>query len=192
MTICDLAGRQKISKTKKFGFTLVELLVVIAIIGLLSAMSIVSLRNSALKGRDMKRVADLRQMALALEMYYQQNSFYPSTSSYGESDVVACHGGGWDCSNLDNDSDGVPFMTFLKTSGLMGTIPKDPVNDANHHFVYYYYGDKAVHNGCNGPFYFLIAYGMESTPPASKVLDCYTPTAFTSANSYIIMGGPNL
>ncbi len=44
------------------GFTLIELLVVVSIIGLLSSVIMVSLNTARKKGRDTRRVEDLRQI----------------------------------------------------------------------------------------------------------------------------------
>ncbi|MBI2047822.1 MAG: prepilin-type N-terminal cleavage/methylation domain-containing protein [Parcubacteria group bacterium] len=64
------------------GFTLIELLVVIAIIGILSAVVLASLNSARQKSRDAKRVADLKQMQLALELYFDDNnSTYPATTA---------------------------------------------------------------------------------------------------------------
>jgi len=62
---------------KSKGFTLIELLVVIAIIGLLAALVLTSLTISRQKSRDVRRVSDLRQISLALEMYNSEYSGYP-------------------------------------------------------------------------------------------------------------------
>ncbi len=62
------------------GFTLIELLVVIAIIGVLATIVLVSLNTARQKARDTRRVSDMRQIALALEMYYADNSAYPTGS----------------------------------------------------------------------------------------------------------------
>ncbi|MFH0819365.1 MAG: prepilin-type N-terminal cleavage/methylation domain-containing protein [Patescibacteria group bacterium] len=61
----------------KKGFTLIELLIVVAIIGLLATLAIISLTSAQSKARDTKRVADLKSMQNALEMYYSDNSRYP-------------------------------------------------------------------------------------------------------------------
>ncbi len=62
----------------KRGFTLIELLVVIAIIGLLSTLAVVSLNSARKKARDTKRVADIRTLQSALELYATENEQYPS------------------------------------------------------------------------------------------------------------------
>jgi prepilin-type N-terminal cleavage/methylation domain-containing protein len=64
------------------GFTLIELLVVIAIIGILSSVVLASLNGARKKGRDSRRISDLKQMQLALELYYDSNGVeYPDALS---------------------------------------------------------------------------------------------------------------
>lgn len=64
-------------KSFKKGFTLIELLVVIAIIGVLASIVIVSLSSSKAKGRDAKRISDIKTIQLALETYYNDFQSYP-------------------------------------------------------------------------------------------------------------------
>lgn len=71
-------------KKNRSGFTLIELLVVIAIIGLLSTLSIVALNQARARARDARRVADVKQIQTALEMYYNDMGKYPA-----DADVVA-------------------------------------------------------------------------------------------------------
>ena len=66
-------------KKSKQGFTLIELLVVVAIIGLLATLSIVALNNARARARDARRVADIKQIQTALELYYNDLGSYPST-----------------------------------------------------------------------------------------------------------------
>ncbi|MFA5184042.1 MAG: prepilin-type N-terminal cleavage/methylation domain-containing protein [Patescibacteria group bacterium] len=67
--------------TNHKGFTLIELLVVIAIIGLLSTLSILALNTARARARDAKRVADVKQIQTALEMYYNDVGSYPAAGS---------------------------------------------------------------------------------------------------------------
>lgn len=88
------------SLKKRQGFTLIELLVVIAIIGTLATIVMVSLNTARSKARDTRRAADLRNVAAALEMYYDSKTGYPA--------------------NLD----------ALKTEGYLPSVPTDPKNPA--------------------------------------------------------------
>jgi uncharacterized protein (TIGR02145 family)/prepilin-type N-terminal cleavage/methylation domain-containing protein len=71
--------------TRRQGFTLIELLVVIAIIGILSTIAVVALGGARAKSRDAKRVADIRQIGNALELYYNNNNSYPTIITPGQS-----------------------------------------------------------------------------------------------------------
>ena len=66
---------------KNKGFTLIELLVVIAIIGILSSVVLASLNSARRKSRDARRVADIKQIQLALELYFDANGEYPDALS---------------------------------------------------------------------------------------------------------------
>ena len=68
-------------KKNQKGFTLIELLVVIAIIGILSALSVLALNSARARARDAKRIADIRQIQTALEMYYNEFNVYPGALS---------------------------------------------------------------------------------------------------------------
>jgi prepilin-type N-terminal cleavage/methylation domain-containing protein len=110
----------------KKGFTLVELLVVISIIGLLSTIAVVSLGGSRAKARDAKRLADMRQLMTALNLYQEVNGCLPITNA------STCPGNGgyseWNAGAWDYSSQG-GFMTFLVSSGLMAKVPVDPINN---------------------------------------------------------------
>lgn len=66
----------------KAGFTLIELLVVIAIIGVLASIVLASLNTARQKSRDARRITDIKQIQLALELYYDGagTGQYPAAS----------------------------------------------------------------------------------------------------------------
>ena len=68
---------QQLTINKRRGFTLIELLVVITIIAVLNGAGTVSWTNAQKKGRDAKRKADLKSIQQALELYFQENKYYP-------------------------------------------------------------------------------------------------------------------
>lgn len=67
---------------KQKGFTLIELLVVIAIIGILASVVLASLNSAREKSRDARRISDVKQLQLALELYFDGSSTYPATASW--------------------------------------------------------------------------------------------------------------
>ena len=64
-------------KRGSLAFTLIELLVVVAIIGLIATLAAVGLSDARAKGRDEKRVTDLKQIQKALELTFQPSAGYP-------------------------------------------------------------------------------------------------------------------
>ena len=99
---------------KGAGFTLIELLVVITIIGILATIVLVSLNDARTKARNVRRLADIRQLALALEIYYDGSGSYISASGC----VIV---------NESNLGDLTP--------DTMSVLPNDPSPTGN-----YYYG----------------------------------------------------
>ena len=65
----------------KKGFTLIELLVVIAVIGILSTVVLVSLSGVREDARDSRRMNDMSQINLAMEMYNTSIGSYPTMSA---------------------------------------------------------------------------------------------------------------
>lgn len=57
------------------GFTLIELLVVIAIIGILASVVLASLNTARKKGRDARRMADLREMGNVIALLGESTAF---------------------------------------------------------------------------------------------------------------------
>jgi prepilin-type N-terminal cleavage/methylation domain-containing protein len=154
-----------IYKSKSKSFTLIELLVVIALIGLLSSIVLMSLKGVREKARDARRLQDMKQILLALQLYYDRYERYPGpTSGYGESES-AC--GGWDTSTVDNDGDGKPFIEPLIDEGLMGPIPGDPIGTGTcGGYTYRYYRYSAGSYGCDsgrGNYFVLGVNDMETS-----------------------------
>ncbi|HRH33215.1 MAG TPA: prepilin-type N-terminal cleavage/methylation domain-containing protein [bacterium] len=70
---------------KAKAFTLVEIMVVVAIIGILSTLIIISLDTTKMTARNTRRLADIKQLQIALKMYYADNGFYPTAITAGAS-----------------------------------------------------------------------------------------------------------
>lgn len=118
----------KLKKATK-GFTLIELLVVIAIIGLLASIVLVSLTTARQKARDSRRVGDLRQVQLALELYFDANTGtgYPDSAN-----TVTCPAASG-CTPINYTgvaAQGWAALTAPLSPLYMATVPNDPLEPA--------------------------------------------------------------
>lgn len=129
------------SYSKQKGFTLIELLVVIAIIGILSSVVLASLNSARKKGRDARRVSDLKQLQTALELYFNDNENYP---------IVAT------AAQVADGTNGLVAKGLSST--YISTIPNDPLGGT----TYYWYISNA-----SGSYYCLGAT-LEGTVSATS------------------------
>lgn len=146
---------------KTSGFTLIELLVVIAIISLLSSVVLTSLNSARAKARDARRIADVRQIQTALELYYDSYGNYPVETE------DEC-GGTEGYTVVGNN-----FMQMLVTNNFLAMYPVDPAG-TNCNLQYTATGDQEgyvifVHfesrpnTGCvgNAPYWSCIGVNMD-------------------------------
>ena len=75
------------------GFTLIEIMVVILILGLLATIVVQSLRGATDKAKRTKAMADIHEIQTALDRYYLDNGFYPTTDQGLPALVTAPSGG---------------------------------------------------------------------------------------------------
>jgi prepilin-type N-terminal cleavage/methylation domain-containing protein len=116
-------------KYKQAGFTLIELLVVVSIIGVISSITLVVFKEGRMKARDNQRIANLKQLGTALELYNFNHGVYPtSMSEFG----------------MTNFSTYTTWEGELgpQLSEFMARLPHDPL-EPNYAF-YYFSGPQAT------------------------------------------------
>lgn len=108
------------------GFTLIELLVVIAIVGLLSSVIFASVRSARGKARDARRLSDVEQIFLALNLAADSNQGVTPSSEgawrcLGHGSSESC----WQGSYAGLDALNAALRPYLSA------IPDDPRNDTS-------------------------------------------------------------
>jgi general secretion pathway protein G len=116
------------------GFTLIEIMVVILILGLLATIVVQSLRGAADKAKRVKAQADIAELKTALDRYYLDNGYYPTTDQGLQALVAAPTTG--------------KIPTNYETGGYIQRLPKDPWGN-----VYFYQSD--------GNSYVLKSFGAD-------------------------------
>ncbi len=79
----------------KDGFTLVELIVTVTIIMLVTAAVAMSFTGTNNKARDGRRMTDIERIRTALELYRQQNGYYPLLDTGGTAAVIPSYLQSW-------------------------------------------------------------------------------------------------
>lgn len=151
------------------GFTLIELLITIFIIGILLTITVITLNPTEMlrKSRDSRRITDLTNLALALQLAYDQNL------DFGICDGTKIYASVPSSDPLSNDNlpSGVSWVqasatNFRKTDGsgwlpvdfaslgLLATLPVDPTNSASDYLFYTY--------TCNSSKQFVLTAWFES------------------------------
>lgn len=123
---------------KRKGFTLIELLIVIAIIGLLATLAIISLTTAQRKARDTKRIADMKSIQTAVELYFSDNSAYPDPADWSA------------------------FQTDL--APYISQIPVDPNNSSG---TQYTYGFCTAGGPCASSDQYFVGAVLEDTTHAA-------------------------
>jgi general secretion pathway protein G len=142
MTNAPEVTAMKSRRYKQDGFTLIEIMVVILILGLLATIVVQSLRGAADKAKKTKAQADLAEIKTALDRYYLDNGYYPTTDQ-GLGALVAAPTSGRVPGNYES-------------GGYIERLPQDPWGTA-----YFYQSD--------GNTYTLKSFGPSGVEGADNI-----------------------
>lgn len=151
---------------KKRGFTLIEIMVVIAIIGILASIVMAALGTAKGSARDGRRVSDIKNIQLALSLYYNDNGFYPT-------DIYQAY----------NSSDGVNPATDGLLGAYMSKVPNDPTTNAVYPYSAYYTSAATICNASKPPVFYHIGAVLEVIN--SSILSSDSAVA---SSAYVING----
>jgi general secretion pathway protein G len=142
MTNAPEVTAMKSRRYKQDGFTLIEIMVVILILGLLATIVVQSLRGAADKAKKTKAQADLAEIKTALDRYYLDNGYYPTTDQ-GLGALVSAPSSGRVPGNYES-------------GGYIERLPQDPWGTA-----YFYQSD--------GNTYTLKSFGPSGVEGADNI-----------------------
>ncbi len=127
-----LSQLRKIFNSPRRGFTIIELVLVVAIIGILATIILAGLSTNQRTKRDAKRLADIRQLQAAIQLYYNAHNKFPATPTDDDciSRADTTKGlGNTNCAVLSDAG----FTSAASSSGViyMANIPKNPQPNGN-------------------------------------------------------------
>lgn len=131
--------RRTVQETFRQGFTIVEAVVVIAIIGIIAVSILTQSRSTQRRARDNKRIADVKSIIDAANMYADRTGSYPP---------CGCAFPAAPCCNVTSAAWGslagqlADFITLSQVRDPLWTTPG---------FTYRYQSDAA--NGCQMTFF---------------------------------------
>ena len=146
---------------KRSGFTLIEILIVVVIIAMLASTVLIGLSSVSKKGRDARRISDMKSVQAGLELYFTKNGCYPTSSGCNGSGAM-----GWSA-----------LQAALQSAGIgVNNVPNDPRSGLN-----YLYGS-------NGNSYQLGAQledntntALNSSDHTNGLIDCTSHSTYCVA-----------
>lgn len=122
---------ETIQNKLRSAFTLIELLVTISIIGILSTLLLSNFNAARERARDAQRKSDLKNIQIALRLYYNDKGKYPLAGAGFT--IAGCDSGFIACTWGEQWSVG--------TTVYMSTLPKDPLDNGETYMYRYVYTD---------------------------------------------------
>jgi prepilin-type N-terminal cleavage/methylation domain-containing protein len=177
-----LNKKQTDKKQAAAGFTIVELLIVIVVIGILAAIAITAYNGVQVRARDSARIAKIKGIAKAIELYNTDNGRYPAIQD-GNGRESTCGSQTENWGHCDRN------QTLAALLAPYTSIDPTSLSDATQGNYYYHYTSQSTDNyqtygmmvylegssGQNDGGYYANAY--EVGPKPTYCMSKYTGTA---------------
>lgn len=148
----DKIIEKKLSYNRFKGFTLIEILVVVAIMGLLASVVLVGLGSFRTRGRDARRIADLRETQNALELYNLKEQKYPEQSSWDALEKILIDAG-IGVSKISNDPLADKTYSYGVDSSQQSYVLAAGLEDENNAALKDDIDDTVYSVSCDDPVY---------------------------------------
>ncbi len=125
----------------KRGFTLIELMVTVAIIAILTTIVLAQFGVARSRSRDSKRVADIAQIQLAIQLYFDRCNQFPTASGTGADSIV-------------NIASNVGCPTGLSMATFLNQLPTPPSGNFGTGYGNYRYHVHTT-SGVNDNYYLM-------------------------------------
>lgn len=149
----------RVSVSRAAGFTLVEILVVLGIIAMLAALLFPSFKRAQESGRQNSCAANLKQIAVAVQQYYQDEKFYPSSLAVLMPQDIDMTGDGVSNSAAPENLGGAAYLPNLDVASC-------PDDDTESTTPRHSYGPYGVNNPAALPALAGTFPSYTSTPPS--------------------------
>lgn len=148
--------KTNLNQSAKLAYTLVELMLVIGLLGILAAVTanLLNSRGIRSKARDSQRVADLKRVQTALELYFSDKRSYPRNINWTPLATVA-------------SSELAGYMDQVPVDPLTGTSIATTCFSVGDYGYYYKSNDVSCGSNCTYATKYILGAKMENTTSAS-------------------------
>ncbi|MGH7234479.1 MAG: type II secretion system protein [Candidatus Saccharimonadales bacterium] len=120
-------------RSSEHGFTFIEILIMLVLVGVLIAIVVFDYSGARARSRNDTRTAAVKTLRDYVEIFYSQNTYYPSLSDMNNPSWLAANlksvhqsmykDPSWTSSNKDCTKDGEPILISKSQTGCYGYDP---------------------------------------------------------------------
>lgn len=178
-----------VKRNKQTGLTLIEVLVVAAIIAMLATIIVTSMGLVRSKGRDARRMADIRQINSAIQFYINDNGHAPFVGAYNcDVDITTASSPNCDYIGQYNAAAWALFAADL--APYLPNMPTDPLSTSTNQYGYLpplvenFYCNSSCNGGDNTDYAIFVYRTENQSSVLNLFVDGILTFGFGSSSSY--------